>query len=83
MASAFMTVASIPIESAWARSMPFAAPANPRKMFPPPMTRQSSTPVAWSAVAISSAKPRQVGMSIPNSDGPIKASPDSFRRTRL
>ncbi len=40
MASAFITGGEMPIESAWERSMPAAAPATPRKMFPPPMTRR-------------------------------------------
>ena len=46
MASAFITVASMPMLSACARSMPAAAPAMPRKMLPPPMTRQTCTPSA-------------------------------------
>ena len=39
MASAFMMVAMMPMWSALTRSMPLAAPARPRKMLPPPMTR--------------------------------------------
>ena len=81
MARAFITVANMPMESAWARSMPLAAPATPRKMFPPPMTRQISAPSARAA-AIAWAKVIQVGMSIPNWPGPIRASPESFRSTR-
>ena len=43
-ASAFITVANMPMPSAWARSMPEEAPATPRKMLPPPTTRQTCTP---------------------------------------
>ena len=46
MASAFMTVAMMPMWSAETRSMPLAAPARPRKMLPPPMTSASCMPVA-------------------------------------
>ena len=38
IARALMTVASMPMLSAWARSMPADAPDTPRKMLPPPMT---------------------------------------------
>ena len=43
-ASAFMMVASMPMLSACARSMPEAATFTPRKMLPPPTTRQTCTP---------------------------------------
>ena len=39
-----MTVASIPMVSAWARSIPAPAPAIPRQMLPPPTTMASSVP---------------------------------------
>ncbi len=44
MASELMTVANMPIWSALVRSMPAEAADTPRKMLPPPMTRQISTP---------------------------------------
>src|SRR5688572_32649619 len=62
--------------------MPFAAPAIPRKMLPPPTTTHNSWPVAFAA-AISAARPATVSGSMPNWPGPINASPDSFSRIRL
>ena len=41
-----MTVASMPIESARARSIPFVAPWMPRKKLPPPTTTAISTPAS-------------------------------------
>src|SRR5262249_3454117 len=54
----------------------------PRKMLPPPTTRQSSCPSDLAA-AISPASPATASGSIPNWPGPIKASPDSLSRIRL
>ena len=64
MASAFITVASMPIESAWARSMPDAAPETPRKMLPPPITMQTSTPRSTTPFT-SSAMRRHTAVSSP------------------
>ena len=50
MARAFITVASMPMLSAWLRSMPLAAPEMPRKMLPPPITRQTSMPIRKTSV---------------------------------
>src|SRR5580700_8659868 len=61
--------------------MPTAEPDTPRKMLPPPITRQISTPSActdWISLAM---RPTISG-SRPYSRAPISASPDSFKRTR-
>ncbi len=76
-----MTVASMPIESARARSMPLSAPCRPRKKLPPPTTTATSTPSA--AVAARSAAMRwTVPWSSPWVRPPMSASPDSFTTTR-
>ena len=80
-ASAFMTVASMPMLSAVARSMPRALAASPRKMLPPPMTTATSTPsrcTSTTSCAIWSA----TGGSMPYERSPMSASPDSLSRTR-
>ena len=46
-AMALITVASIPMWSAEARSMPAAASDTPRKKFPPPTTAPTWVPRAW------------------------------------
>src|ERR1700720_3278883 len=61
--------------------MPTAEPDTPRKMLPPPITMQISTPSActdWISLAM---RPTISG-SRPYSRAPISASPDSFKRTR-
>src|SRR5690606_32759037 len=62
--------------------MPCAPGAIPRKMFPPPMTMASSTPL-FATVTISSVIRNMVARLIPNASSPMRASPESFRRTRL
>src|SRR3546814_1080146 len=62
--------------------MPRAAADTPRKMLPPPTTRQTSTPRlrTWAtSAAICATMPG----SIPYSRLPIRASPEIFSRTRL
>src|SRR3569833_1316688 len=54
----------------------------PRKILPPPTTRQSSSPSPFAA-AISPARPATASGAMPNWPGPISASPDSFSRMRL
>src|SRR5271166_2190538 len=82
IASAFMTVASIPIESARARSMPLSAPWSPRKKLPPPTTTATCTPSSAAAFR-SPAIRRMVGACSPCVSGPISASPESLTTTRL
>src|SRR5271170_1124752 len=82
IASAFITVASMPIESARARSMPLSAPWSPRKKLPPPTTTATCTPS--SAAAFRSPAMRcTVGACRPCVSGPISASPESLTTTRL
>src|SRR6266513_5760587 len=81
MASALITVASIPIESAVARSMPLELAAVPRMMFPPPITIPSSTP-SLSPSWISRARRSSATASRPCPCSPASTSPLSFRRTR-
>jgi len=64
IASAFITVASMPIWSAVVRSIPWAAPLRPRKMLPPPMTSATSQPSARTS-ATSAAICLSVGTSSP------------------
>src|SRR3546814_11288176 len=62
--------------------MPRAAADTPRKMLPPPTTRQTSTPRlrTWAtSAAICATMPG----SMPYSRLPIRASPEIFTRTRL
>ena len=82
MASAFITVASMPIESARARSIPLLAPWIPRKKFPPPTTTASSAPVSTASTR-SDAMRATVGACRPCASGPVSASPDSLTTTRL
>src|SRR5580765_7793078 len=62
--------------------MPSAAAAMPRKMLPPPITRASSRPSDRTSTS-SCASVSIVCSSSPNSRPPIRASPESFRRTRV
>ena len=82
MASAFITVASMPMWSAWARSMPLAAAETPRKMLPPPMTRHTSMPARTTSPTSLAMRPT-ISVSRPYSRRPIRASPEIFSRTRL
>src|SRR6266513_661828 len=81
-ASAFMMVASIPMSSAVARSIPAAPGATPRKILPPPITTAISSPSAatW---AISPTMRSIVARLIPKESSPIRASPLSLSRMRL
>ena len=81
-ARAFMTVASMPMESPRARSMPLSAPCSPRKKLPPPTTTATSAP-ALAAAARSLAMRVTVSGSSPCDWAPCKASPDSLTSTRL
>src|SRR5215217_2400988 len=79
-----MTVASMPIVSAWARSMPAPAPAMPRQMLPPPTTMAISVPRSRWTSATSAAIRATVSPWIPKPvAGSANASPDSLRTTRL
>src|SRR3954470_10135053 len=81
-ASAIMTVASIPMKSAVARSMPSAPGARPRKMLPPPITTPISTP-RRETCATSETMFRIVCRLMPYGSSPIRASPESLRRILL
>src|SRR5580693_8653625 len=61
--------------------MPLAAPANPRKILPPPITMQIWVP-ASAASFTSRAMRSTVSMSMPKPPAPIKASPETLSRTR-
>src|SRR5579859_1590249 len=61
--------------------MPAAAPDRPRKMLPPPITRQTSMPISTTA-RISSAMRETVVASRPYSRDPIRPSPDNLIKTR-
>src|ERR1041385_3018950 len=61
--------------------MPSVAPLTPRKMLPPPITIATSTSMVW-ASATSSAMRARVAGSMPYCRSPIRASPESLRRTR-
>src|SRR6478672_9318855 len=79
-----ITVASIPMVSAWARSMPAPAPAMPRQMLPPPTTTAISVPRSRRTSAISAAMRATVAPWMPKPvTGSANASPDSLRTTRL
>src|SRR5687768_15101692 len=79
-----MTVASMPMVSAWARSMPAPAPAMPRQMFPPPTTTAISVPRSRRTSATSAAMRATVAPWIPKPvTGSANASPDSLRTTRF
>src|SRR5438067_1258921 len=81
-ARALMTVASIPMLSAVARSIPREAPFRPRKMFPPPTTMAICTLRASTASATSSARRLTTTASIPEPmEESANASPESFSRT--
>ena len=62
--SAFITVASMPMWSACARSMPASTPHLPRQILPPPITRQIWQPSSI-APLISSAYFVTAGTSMP------------------
>src|SRR3954453_3033537 len=82
-ASAFITVASMPIESARARSMPVSAACRPRKKLPPPTTTPISTP-SVAALAMSRAMRATVGACRPKPPSPpVSASPESLMMTRF
>src|SRR5215212_10982576 len=79
-----MTVASMPMVSAWALSMPAPAPAMPRQMLPPPTTTAISVPRSRWTSATSAAMRATVAPWIPKPvTGSANASPDSLRTTRL
>src|SRR5574343_197358 len=79
---AFITVASMPMYSAVARSIPVAVPAIPRKMLPPPITTPISTPKSATALTSPQIAAMVCGL-MPYASPPIKASPESLRRMRL
>src|SRR5262245_1685674 len=62
--------------------MPCAAPAIPRKMLPPPITRQISSPLSRASLT-SCASAETTAGSIPNCCSPISTSPESLSSTRL
>src|SRR6266550_729022 len=77
-----MTVASIPIVSALARSIPISLAIAPRKILPPPMTKASSQPSSFTSL-ISCANAFTVLPSMPKSRGPANTSPVTLRMMRL
>src|SRR5437588_3188045 len=82
-ARALITVASIPILSAVARSIPREAPFSPRKMLPPPTTMAICTLRASTASATSSARRFTTTASMPEPmEESANASPESFSSTR-
>src|SRR5258708_9897859 len=58
-ASAFMTVASMPIMSPVARATPFSDTFTPRKILPPPTTTAIATPSCWEAVRSAAIRDRK------------------------
>ena len=54
--SELMTVASMPMLSPCARSIPAAAPESPRKMFPPPTTMATWTPASQTGLISSASR---------------------------
>src|ERR1039457_1734438 len=75
-----ITVPSMPMESALARSMPRSESTRPRNMLPPPTTAATSTPSA-TAAAISLAMWNTTSGEMPRASSPEHASPDSFTTT--
>ena len=62
--------------------MPCAPGATPRKMLPPPITMANCTPIETTS-ATSSVMRAMVARLMPKASSPIKASPESLRRTLL
>ncbi len=62
--------------------MPSVAPETPRKMFPPPMVRATSTPRSTMSFT-SCAMAVSVFGEMPYLPSPMSASPESLRRMRL
>src|SRR4051812_25570759 len=78
-----MTVASMPMWSAVARSIPADSPVAPRQMLPPPTTTAICTPRSRWHSAISVAMRATVAPSMVSSTSDeAKASPDILRTTR-
>src|SRR3989339_262821 len=80
-ARALTTVASMPMLSATARSIPWALASRPRKMLPPPTTMPISTFRSATAL-ISRAMARRVAGSRPNFFSPARLSPLTLSRIR-
>src|SRR5579872_83686 len=81
-ARALMTVASMPMVSLVARSIPSPAPIVPRQMLPPPTTTAISTPNSSQAAAISRASLATVAASMVSSEAALaSASPESLSTT--
>src|SRR5207302_8823523 len=81
-ASALITVASMPMLSAVARSIPREAPFRPRKMLPPPTTMAICTLRASTASATSSASRLTTTASMPEPmEESANASPESLSST--
>src|SRR3954465_9053385 len=78
----FMTVAIMPMWSAWLRSMPAPTPFRPRQKLPPPTTTAMSTPRRVRTSTISSATCWRMSESSPNPVGSANASPESLRTIR-
>ena len=79
--SAFITVASMPIESAVGRDRLLPDIFTPRRMLPPPTTTPSVTPALRAAIR-SVAMRSMVGWWMPKPSGPDSASPDTLTMTR-
>src|SRR5581483_822667 len=77
-----ITVASMPMVSALARSMPISLATAPRKILPPPTTSARSQPSSLTSL-ISWAKALTVAPSMPKLLTPAKTSPVTLRMIRL
>src|SRR5262245_28056562 len=80
-ASAFMTVARMPIMSPVTRGIPVADILTPRTMLPPPTTTAIATPSCRAATK-SAAMRSSVGRWMPKLSEPMSASPEPFTTTR-
>src|SRR5262245_12957794 len=78
----FITVAIMPIESAWAWSIPWPAPWRPRQKLPPPTTMARSTSNPRRASTTEDATWSRTADDRPNPPCSANASPDSFNTTR-
>ena len=76
-----MTVPSIPMLSASARSISHSSATLPRKKLPPPTTTASSIPSSRAAISWSATYP-SAWLSRPKSASPANARPLSLTTTR-
>jgi hypothetical protein len=81
-ASAFMTVARMPIRSPVNLGMPFPDICTPRTKLPPPTTIPRFTPSAWVATRSAAMRSRVGWWMLPAPSVPIMASPETLTITR-